>query len=456
MKRRILAIAFLVVCINFSAQIIHAQAKCLCVVNTSGLLNLFFGMTQTQAGGGHNPTVTIPVMRLWDTNVGGSPACEWAGIETSPGTYNFTNCDVFTDRAAAIGAKWEFAMGRTPCSQIATPVNCAGSYAPNGGCQAPADLNGANVILPNFVTALVNHWLARYPSITGNYIGGVNEADLSGEWCQASGSGNGSMVDLVKYQTTLKTTAQALDPTLVILHPSASTYNQFGPHLYGPATGNTPGPGSGYLQTSGAAAAGDAFDLHPYSFCGVSINCPDTTLLSASMTAAATLFNSFGLGNVPIIDSEVNWGKNANAGMTDTQREAWIVQFEIQAWDFGHFAVWWYQWECPSGILSSCYGTISGSGVGSGVATAYTTGMNWMVGSQHVKGSCNKNVDGHNTWSCPFTTNTAAPAAFLFNIAGSQTVSVAAGFTTQFNLDGSSSAIVAHSVTVGTLPIKVQ
>jgi hypothetical protein len=428
--------------------------NCLCVPSSAGLLATFFGMTATSNGGAGNPTVNVPVWRLWDTSTGGG-GCEWSNIETSPGVYDFTTCDPFTDRANAAGNTFSFVLGRTPCSQITTPGNCAGLYA-TGGCQKPKDLNTTNIILPAFITAFVNHENTRYPGLHF-YIEGPNEADLGNNWCPDSGSGNGTMADLVTYTTSVKTTAQGIDPTILVGCPSASTYNASGPHLYGPATGHTPTAGNGYLQQAGAAASCDFINVHPYSFCGTPVSCTSTATLQSALTALQSLLTGFGITK-PIIDTEVSWGQNtANVTMADADREAWDATFAIKAWNAGHAGVWSYQWICPGGTLSACFGTRSGSGVGAGVATAISTTQTWMIGAKHVVNDCNQNADGNGTWRCRYTSSGGTVNYFIWNDAGNQTFSVAGlNVTTQFNLDGSSSAIVANSLTAGKLPIRVQ
>jgi hypothetical protein len=420
-----------------------AQTKCACVAQAPPLQSTFFGMMQTLVGGANNPTVNYFVMRTWDQSVG----CTWDQIELTPGTYTFTNCDAFLDRAQSVGATWSFVFGRTPQQQITTPANCSGGYVSHGGCaQKPKDLNGANTILPNFVTAIVNHWNSRYPGVHF-FIECVNEGDLARTWANDAGTDHGSMADLVTYCTTVKTTAQAIDPTIVMLGPSSSTYNQFGVHLYG----GTNAGGNGYLTVAGAAASFDVLNLHPYFYCP-SLPCtvPETAI------AGNTSVTALGVAK-PVALSETNWGTTpANDGMTDAQREAWIGRMAMYAYNFGYIYFWWYQWNCTSGILANCAGTMNGSGVGAGVATAFSTLQTWLIGSQHVPNSCNQNADGHGTWTCAIVLTGNVPAEVLFNATGNQTISVAAGFTTQKNLDGSSSSIVGNSVTAGLIPIMVQ
>lgn len=430
------------------------QAKCACVARPvqGALSGDFFGIAQTLTGGANNPTITVGVNRTWDESNG----CTWDNIETSPGVYSFTACDVFTDLFNSNGQTWSFAFGRTPKQQITTPANCAGTFAAsNACCNRPKDLTGANVIVPNVVTAIVNHWNSRYPG-KHFYLEGPNEADLTSFWCNDAGTGHGSMSDLVIYMTDIKTTALAIDPTITILGPSASTYTSSGPHLYGPKTGSTPSAGNGFLQQAGAAASFDVVNLHPYQTCSGNPCTVPESLISA-ISATTTVLNSFaGVSTKPVADSETDWGASpANASMSDDDRINWDARATMYFYNGGHVYNWKYQWTCVSGNLANCTGTHSGTGVGASVATALDQQRLWLVGTTHTNNSCNQNFDGHGTWVCTMITSGGVQQEVIFNSSGNQTITVPNSFTTIHNLDGTTSGIVGHQVTAGTKPIMI-
>jgi len=140
----------------------------------------FFAITQNSYAAGHNTVgINYGVLRFWNTN------CVWSLIETSPGTYNWANCDTQINRAIAMNAAPDFVMGRTPLSHVTG--TCTGTFSGSSGCaQLPSDLSTTNAVLPAFITALYNHMHTNFPSVKWS-IEGVNEADLAGELCAVNG-----------------------------------------------------------------------------------------------------------------------------------------------------------------------------------------------------------------------------------------------------------------------------
>ncbi len=394
----------------------------------------FFGIDQTQGTGGtHNasPTITFTVGRLWDS------ACVWPLINTSSGTEVWTNCDTLVTYYQGAGATVSFTMGRTPSWAITGGVgSCTGSYATNGCAQPPSDIDTTDTILKTFVTDLVNHFNSTFPGMHF-YIECVNEADLAGEW-------TGTMAELVTYCTDLKTTAQAIDPTVVILGPAASTFNQFGVHLY-----------PTYLATTGAPASFDVINIHPYFFCGGSTPCTNPEIAIAAFGQLSTLMASNGISSKPIAMSETDWGKGVANTMSDDLKVAWMGRFYAYAWNAGVSFVWWYAWDASTSNLALAFGTLcTGTPTCTPIpaATAFNSQQSWYIGSGHVVNGCNQNADGLGTWVCPLTLSGGASAEIVFNSTGPQTIS-SSGFNKQNNLDGTSSLIVGGTVTANLKPI---
>jgi hypothetical protein len=445
--KRFLALALLLLVTGSVAAL--AQQSCLCVAQSAGLASTFFAMSSTLNGGAHNPSVTgVGVKRSWNN----SPFCTFGITNPSSGTYDFSNCNAPFDLASSIGAKPDFVYGLTPCWAVAgenagcTGGICTGVYKSSAQCAQPTnDIGTTDAILKAHVTALVNYVQGRYPTLHNWYIECVNEFDLTSEW-------TGTMAQLVKYCTDIKTTAQALDATIIMIGPSSSSYNALGVH------------GSAYMAASGAAASFDAWGQHPYFFCQSDLVTPFGTFackIPDQSIAANPVLDAFrvanGIANKPVYMTEVGWGtSNTLANMSDSDREAWIGREMMYTYNSGYAANWSYTWDCPSGTLSSCDSTISGSGVGAGVATSWQTYESWLVGSQHVVNSCNQNVDGNSTWSCPITSAGGAAQAILFNRNGNQTVTVSSAFTTQDFADGTNAAIVSHQIVAGVLPTRVR
>lgn len=428
-----------------------AQQNCLCVPQTTGLPSTFFAMSSTLTGGANNPTVTgVGVKRSWNN----SPFCTFGITNPASGTYDFTNCNAPFDLASSIGAKPDFVYGLTPCWAVAgenagcTGGICSGVYSASSAqcAQPPNDVGTTNAIVAAHTTALVNYVQGRYPTLHGWYIECVNEFDLTNEW-------TGTMAQLVALCTKIKTTAQALDPTIIMIGPSSSSYNALGVH------------GSAYMAASGAAASFDAWGQHPYFFCQSDLVTPFGTFackIPDQSIAANPVLDAFrtanGIANKPVYMTEVGWGTApANSTMTDTDREAWIGREMIYTYNSGYAGNWSYTWGSNCTVsLSSCDSTIGGPLEGAGVVTSWQTYEGWLVGSKHVVNSCNQNIDGNSTWSCPITSAGGAAQAILMNRNGNQTVTVSSAFTTQDFADGTNAAIVSHQIVVGTLPTRVR
>jgi hypothetical protein len=413
----------------------------------------FFAITQNSYAAGHNTVgIKYGVLRFWNTN------CVWSLIETSPGTYNWANCDTQINRAIAMNAAPDFVMGRTPLSHVTG--SCTGTFSGSSGCaQLPSDLSTTNAVLPAFITALYNHMHTNFPSVKWS-IEGVNEADLAGECAPSTGgSGHCSMVELVLYQRTIYQTLKALDSTITVLGPAASTFNRYGPHLYGGTdTSSAPFTGAGFLNAGGGAYL-DVINMHPYFFCGtpaVSCTVPENAI--GAISALTPVLANYGVQNKPIIASESDWGSGAANTQADNLKAAYLGRLYAYFWNAGYQGVWWYAWDDHSDNLSAGFGTLcvgtSGSCTPNAAATAYATWYNWLVGSTHTVNSCNTNVDGNSSYYCPLTLADGRTAAIVFNSAGSFSFSTTgSGFTTQYFQDGTSSSISGNSVTIGLQPI---
>ena len=434
---------------------IDPQLKCCTKTTNPGMPTSFFGMTQNQFGGNHDTVgIQYGVLRFWDT------ACVWGLIETSPGTYNFTSCDTEINRAVAMNAIPVFVLGRTPVAQITG--TCTGIFSggsPKTCAQLPKDLGGANTILPAFLTALYNHIHSAYPGMTW-YIEGLNEADLAGECAPSTGgSGHCSAVELVKYQQTLYQTIKALDNTIIVIGPAASTANQFGPHLYnGVDATSAPFNGNGFLNAGGGAWL-DWINIHPYFFCGGSASCtvPETAI--GMISALKTVLTTYGVQNKPVVMSESDWGTGTANTQAANLKAAYLGRLYAYLWNAGYIGVWWYAWDNNATNLSIGFGTLcEGSPcTPNSSATAYATWYGWLVGSTHAVNGCDPNNDGHNTWFCSLVQSGGVHAAIIFNASGPRSFSTTGlGFTTQYFQDGTSAPIVSNTVTADIQPILVK
>jgi len=136
----------------------------------------FFGQSISEIQASHFPTVPLGGVRLWDTNT------TWAQIETSSGTYSWTELDAWLGAVSSHGKDSMYTFGRVPHWASMRPTEAC-PYAPaSGGCAAPpADVDSGDNTWKTFVTALVRHSLSS-PELHIAYYEMWNEPDLKRNW----------------------------------------------------------------------------------------------------------------------------------------------------------------------------------------------------------------------------------------------------------------------------------
>ena len=121
----------------------------------AGLADAFFSLSYTQIEASHYPSVPFGGVRLWDTNT------TWAQIETSRGSYNWTDLDIWLRNIASHGQDAMYTFGRVPHWASSQPSQSCAYAVSDPGCAAPtADLNSGDNIWKEFVTAVVKHSLS--------------------------------------------------------------------------------------------------------------------------------------------------------------------------------------------------------------------------------------------------------------------------------------------------------
>lgn len=420
-------------------------------LTSTGLTTDFIGMTQNTFGGGHDTsTITYGIMRFWDTaGVAGL-------IETANGTFNWTNFDAQVTYAASKNSIVDFVWGRwAPWAITGTPT---GTFAPSTGAQLASDIDGVNALTPAFFTALVGHMQATFPGVK-YIIEGRNESDLAGTCAENSSiGGHCSMVHLVKEQKAIYQTVKALDPTVEVDCPSASTFNHFGAHLYaGTDATSAPFSGSGFIAAGGGVWC-DNYNVHPYFFTGS--NYQQTP--EEAVNGCANSICGGGLGQLKallgsnIIDSETDWGSNVANTMSDALQVAWMGRYFVYAWNAGHKRIIWYGWDNNSANLSVGFGTLCKGTSGSctpdsATVTAYTTLTDIFIGSSHIANPTPCVITSSVQYACNIVLNTVSgktgPALIVFTNDGSTPSISTAGFSKIYKLDGTDTA------TTGTLTL---
>jgi hypothetical protein len=332
----------------------------------------------------------------------------------------------------------------------ATMTTCTGGLFGTGCPQPPSDIDLGDAKWKAFITALVTDSLAQTTHI--KYYECVNEFDALSEW-------SGTIQQLVKFCGDMAAIVHSLDPAAQVWGPSSSTGNSFGVHGYGGFHG-----GTGYIAAGGDATY-DVMNLHNYiSGCNgahpgnVWCDTPEG-IGGASGGIVEYIAQAKILTNKPIGFSEGSWGCDAGNTITDALKVSFLLRDYLYMYNAGITNYVWYFWDTNGNPLSSSCGTLAPSDVAGPAAVAFTSLQAALVGSTHTVNSCVHPVLLQ-TWSCDLILTGPIPATIIWNPSTPTSFSLTgpyAAYTTQTNLkDGTTQAIVAHSVTADKNPIMVQ
>jgi hypothetical protein len=184
----------------------------------TGLADAFFSMSYTQIEASHYPSVPFGGVRLWDTNT------TWAQIETSRGSYNWTDLDIWLHNISSHGQDAMYTFGRVPHWASSQPSQACAYAVTDPGCAAPtSDLNSGDNIWKEFVTAVVKHSLSS-PELHIAYYEMWNEPDLGRNW-------TGTPAQLATMVKDAYAIIHSLDPKAKVVGPTPSTANQYGVHF---------------------------------------------------------------------------------------------------------------------------------------------------------------------------------------------------------------------------------
>lgn len=423
MKRYQSLIALIPLLILFCAAAVLAQQPCACLpasgTNTTPLPASMFGIDVLSVSAGNQPSVTVHGFRIWDSG------CTWADINTSAGVYADTCLLHGLQNAKTAGvSRVLYTFGVTPAFISSNAAAGCSNHA--GGCFPPSDLNSGDTTWKAFVTHLVNYSLAS-PNAKIGYYDCWNEPNASNYWHNLAGqTGNNAAGDLATLCNDAYTIIHSLDPSAVMVGPS-------------PTSATSP---SGFIAAY--YTAGGNNDITTWH--GDSNLASTITEIPNIRTAMANASKS----GQQLWCTECDWGPTQNSSFTDDQKVAFLAQEYLQFYSLNIPSLYWYAWD---GSNSQIWNT--GTGI-IPAGTAYSTLQSWIINSTYPTGStlC---ISVSTTFTCgPYSYNGTTPAEILWDTASTPTVSVPVGYTTQFNLDGTSSAIVSNQVTLGIKPILVK
>jgi fibronectin type 3 domain-containing protein len=390
---------------------------------TSGFPISFFGQSISQIQASHFPTVSFGGVRLWDTNT------TWAQIETSQGSYNWTELDAWLRSVSSHGKDSMYTFGRVPTWASMRPTEACPYSVSDPGCAAPpSDVDSGDAMFKAFVTALVKHSLSS-PELHISYYEMWNEPDLKRNW-------TGTAAQLVTLQKDAYTIIHSLDPNAKLVGPGASTANQYGVH-YLPD-----------LYAAGGATYQDIVGLHAYLYGGSSF-ATSPAAITTSISQLQKLMATYGISSKPIWFTEGNWNGDGGGTMTDAQKAAYLAQEHMLMWSTGAVSrYYWYSWDSQVGTLWIASKGLTPAG------TAYNQLTEWLIGSTNASKPCTTSTDG--TWTCSLVLATGYPAQIIWNANTSETHTVGTQFATYRTLtDGNVHSITNHQVAIGALPVMV-
>jgi polysaccharide biosynthesis protein PslG len=392
-------------------------------VSGAGLADAFFSLSYTQIEASHYPSVPFGGVRLWDTNT------TWAQIETSRGSYNWTDLDIWLRNISSHGQDAMYTFGRVPHWASSQPSQSCAYAVSDPGCAAPtSDLNSGDHIWKEFVTAVVKHSLSS-PELHIAYYEMWNEPDLSRNW-------TGTPAQLATMVKDAYSIIHTLDPKAKVVGPTPSTANQYGVHFL-PA-----------YYAAGAANAQDIVGIHAYLYNGSSF-ATNPSGITTSISQLQKLMSTYGISSKPIWFTEGSWSGSDSSSLSDSQKAAYLAQEYMLMWSTGAVSrYYWYAWDSYLGTLWTPTGGMTQAGI------TYNQLADWLIGSTSASNPCSE--DSSATWICSLTLSTGYPAEIIWNANTSKTITVDASFLTSRTLANSTvHSILNHQVGIGPLPVLI-
>jgi hypothetical protein len=389
----------------------------------AGLADAFFSLSYTQIEASHYPSVPFGGVRLWDTNT------TWAQIETSRGSYNWTDLDIWLRNIASHGQDAMYTFGRVPHWASSQPSQSCAYAVSDPGCAAPtADLNSGDNIWKEFVTAVVKHSLSS-PELHIPYYEMWNEPDLTRNW-------TGTPAQLATMVKDAYSIIHTLDPKAKVVGPTPSTANQYGVHFLPD------------YYAAGAANAQDIVGLHAYVYNGSSF-ATNPSGITTSISQLQKLMSTYGISSKPIWFTEGSWSGSNSSSLSDSQKAAYLAQEYMLMWSTGAVSrYYWYAWDSDLGTLWTPSGGMTQAG------HSYSYLAEWLIGSTHASSPCKE--DSSATWTCSLTLSTGYPGEIIWNANTSKTITVDASFLTSRTLTNSTvHSISNHQVSIGPLPVLI-
>jgi len=396
----------------------------------------------------------------------------WLDLETCDGgsdptnaCYNWKQLDGWVNAALSHGVDLLYPIYATPswASSNATDTTCN----PAGSCDPPNDLNsdgtGANQHFKDFVTAMATHLGQKV-----TYWETWNEVNVKSYWkgtnaqlvrmaqdlrCIVAGTGSVSGVPCTA--TPINRNAIFLTPSTV---PSGSAFSAQGLQ--------------NYLNTSGAGAAADVFNVHGYVQCPTGCTAgvvPIPENIATYLNNVKTVMGS-SYPTKPLWVDEGGWGVTTVDLFNDQDlRAAFLARYFLLQITSGVSRFYWFEWDGGTSGAGTLWDTVNTNVAGcnnTGVPNnggyicqagiAYQQVQNWVVGA--VLTNCSP---GGTIWTCNLTRSGGYVGQVVWDTSQSCSAGVCSTSTyvpsSQFlkyrDLSGAQYSISGSTVQIGAKPI---
>ncbi len=316
------------------------------------------------------PAVNIPEWRLWDARV------TWPDLESARGQWRFGVLDKSVEMAEAHHTDVMLTLGFTPQWASARPAEPVG-YNP-GWAAEPSD---------------IDDWQTFVRTVATRYKGRIrtyeiwNEANLNNHYW------TGSVQQMVELVHTAHDIIKMIDPTAIIVSPSATT-------VYGL-------PWFSDFLNQGGGRYVDVIGYHFY----VTPEPPEAMV--ALVEKVKQVMRANGVENKPLWDTESGWMPSSQSmPIPEDIGAAYLARSYILLWAEGVQRFYWYAWDSRKMSVAT---TRSDNETPTPAGEAFGIMQTWLVGAKMDR--CDQ--DSSHTWTCQLNRN-GKPQWIIWNPDGTR------------------------------------
>jgi hypothetical protein len=369
----------------------------------------FFGMTLNHLPSTPWPSIPLASLRTWDT------AVNWADIQPTPDNFVWSHLDAMINRAQKHGVDLLFTLGRTPRWASASP-DAKSPYGP-GQCAPPANIQSWE----EFLRAVLMHAPGKI-----RFWETWNEPQSPDSvfYC-------GDVSTMVELQQRTYETIKAIDPSAMVLTPSA-----------------VGGYGPSWMSRFLAGGGGKFADI--MAFHGYLAPSANAESIIDTITDFKAVFEENGQKAKPVWDTEASWGQYPALSNPD-QQAAFLAKFYILHWSAGIDRFYWYAYDNEEwGTLWDAKNGLHQAGI------AYREVRRWLEGAT-MTSPC---VLKQSRWTCNLTRDNGYRAVILWNSADASAppsrISMPGEFRQYRDLAGNMQIVRDGGVLISHAPILVE